>query len=303
MDLAEILRRVLPQSWMYSIARLHGRLIWALKRDRRRAVARNLAPFAADDKELRRMTRRFFELRQLRVFMLLMFLGMDPDEWERHISIDGLEHLDAALREGKGVILLVSHLNSIGGFMAIMVLRRRGYDVCLALPSEEELFEPTRVGRFLRRGSPPRTLTELLGGFFVQLNVRPIVRKLAENAIVGQTGDGWHSVAFAKVPFLGRSLPFTTGMMSVAQSTGATVAPLNVVGEAPALRGRIAAPFTVPKGEHPETELAEAVASYARALEHDLLENVVCWEHWLIEDTLDTIEGWPERSLQERIRV
>lgn len=302
-DVAEVLHPVLPRSWMYSIARLHGRMIWALKRGRRRAVARNLAPFVGDAKDLRRLTRRFFELRQLRVLMLVLFLRMDPDEWEQHISIEGLDHLDAALGEGKGVILLGSHLNSIGGFMAIMVLRRRGYDVQVALPSDEELFEPTRLGSFLRRGSPQKTLTEHLGGFFVQFNVRPIVRKLADNVIIGQTGDGWHSVAFTKVPFLGRSLPFTTGMMSVAQSTGASVVPCNILGEAPALRCSISAPFTVPKGEHPELDLRAAVASYAQGLERDLLDNVICWEHWLIPDTLNTIEEWTERSLEERIRV
>ena len=302
-DVAGVLQHVLPRSWMYEIARLHGRLIWALKRDRRKAVARNLAPYAADARELRTMTRRFFELRQLRVLMLVMFLSMDPDEWEQHLTFDGLENLDLALRDGKGAILLGSHLNSIGGFMAIMILRQRGYDVRVALPSDVELFEPTTVGRFLRRGSPQTTLTEHLGGFFVQFNVRPIVRKLAENAIIGQTGDGWHSVAFARVPFLGRSLPFTTGMMSVAQSTGASVVPFNIVGEAPALRCSIAGPFVVPHGDHPDQELTDAVASYAQALERELLKNPICWEHWLIDDTLNKIESWTERSLQERFEV
>ena len=302
-DAAEILRHVLPRSWMYRIARLQGWLVWAVRRDRRRAVARNLAPFAADERELKRMTRQFFELRQLRVLMMIMFLGMDPKEWDRHLAIEGIEHLDEALQRGKGAVLLGSHLNSIGGFMAFMILRRRGYDLGVALPSEKELYEPTILGQYLRRRSGGRTLTEHLGGFFVQFNVRPIVRKLAQNSVVGQTGDGWHSVAFTKVPFLGRSLPFTTGMMSVAQSTGASVVPFNIVGRPPDLRCAIAPAFTVPKGDHPEQDLADAVARYARALERDLLDNVVCWEHWLIEDTLNTIEGWTERSLEERFRV
>lgn len=299
-DVAEVLNRILPLDWLYAIARLEGGLVYLLRPAKRRVVARNLAPFAKDDSELKRMTRRFFEFSKLRALLLLLFLDMKPEEWERHFSLEGIEYLDQALSEGRGAILLGSHLNSKGVFIAVMLLRERGYDVSLALPSEDELHGRTLFGRHVLRRSDRATLKERLGGFFVQFNVRPIVARLARNGVVAQTGDGWHSAAFQTVPFLGRSLPFTTGMLSVAQSTGAMVVPFNVVGEPPNLRAVLTPPFSVPKGEDPGADLAAAVATYAKTLEAALLENVVCWEYWLTEDALDTMAAWPERPLAER---
>lgn len=302
-DVAVLLSRVLPLSWMYRLARLEGRLVYRLRPARRRVVERNLAPFAKDASELKEMTRKFFELKQVRTLMMLVFMDTDPEEWEEHLELEGLEHLDSALSQGRGAIFLASHLNSIGVFMAVMILRKRGYDVRVALPSPDELFPATRLGKVVRRRSASPTLMEHIGGFYVQFNVRPIIKALAENAIIGQTGDGWHSAAFTSVPFLGRSLPFTTGMMSVAQSTGTMIVPASIVGEAPKLRCRIASPFGVPKSADPRADLDEAVAKFAKVLERDLLDNVVCWEHWLFEDTLDTMATWPQRPLRERLEL
>ena len=75
-DVAQIFYYVLPLSWMYRIARLHGRLVCSIRSGTRRIVARNLEPFASDQAALEGMTRRFFEYRQTRGLMLLMFLMM-----------------------------------------------------------------------------------------------------------------------------------------------------------------------------------------------------------------------------------
>lgn len=303
-DVALVLRRIFPLSWMYRVARLHGRLVYLFNRNRRLVVAHNLSPFAKNSNQLRTMTRKFFELRQIRVLMLVLFLEMEPAEWEQHLRLEGLEHLDTALSYGRGAILLGSHLNSIGVFMTLMILRNKGYQISVALPSKAELFPPTLFGKLMHQRRPRPTLAQLINGFYVQFNVRPIVRRLAKNEVIGQTGDGWHSVSFTSVPFLGRSLPFTTGMARVAQGTGAMVVPLNIVGEPPYLRCSISPPFHVPTEQGPgDEQLLRAVADYAAALERDLRANLVCWEHWLIPDTLNSMEGWPERSLRERYHV
>lgn len=302
-DIAEVLGRLLPRSLVYRITRLQGTTTYALRPDRRKVVAHNLTPYAKDEAELKRMTRQFFEFSKLRVLLLHLFLEMKPEKWEQNFTIEGVDHLDEALAKGKGAVLLGSHLNSKGVLITVMMLRNRGYDVSLALPSDHELHGFTLFGKNVLRQNERTTLKERVGGFFVQFNVRPIVTRLARNGVVAQTGDGWHSAAFKSVPFLGRSLPFTTGMISVAQSTGAMVVPLNVVGDPPNIRAVISPPFSVPKGDDPGADLEVAVARYAKTLESALVGNVVCWEHWLIEDTLNTMAGWPERSLEERYEM
>lgn len=300
-DVALLLSRVLPRRWLYALARLQGLALYLASGDSRRRVTANLAPFAAGRRELARMTRRFFELRQIRMLMIILALQSRPEAWDEMVAIDGIEHLDDALDKGRGAVLLGSHLNSVGIFITIMILRRRGYDVGVALPSDEDLFPATRFGAMLRRRSNAASLKELIGGFYVQFNVRPIVRYLTRNGVVGQTGDGWHSAAFVEVPFLGRTLPFTTGMMSVAQSIGAAVVPFHIEGDAPHLRCVISPPMVVPEDDADGSRLEAAVGEFVAGFETALRDNLLAWEHWLIPDTLESMASWPDRPLQERL--
>jgi len=302
-DIALLLSRVLPARYLYALARIHGRLVYRLDKRRREIVSANLAEFADDAAHLARMTRRFFELRQIRVLMVLQALEMSPGERESLLAIEGIEHLDRALETGKGVVFLGSHLNSLGNFLTLMVLRQRGYAASIALPTPATLFPDTRLRLWLRGGSAGASLMEEIGGFFAQFNVRPIVKRLGKNEIVAQTGDGLHSAAFLDAPFLGHTLPFTTGMLSVAQATGAMVVPFNVVGEAPHLRCSIGSPFRVDKGEDPRASLQAAVTSYVTHLEAAVRTNTVSWEHWLIPRTLQTIASTPSIPLEERYHI
>lgn len=302
-DVALVLSRVLPPAPLYGLARSHGRLVHRLDSRRREIVSENLREFARDEGQLASMTSRLFELRQIRVLMILRALDMPPKERESLLAVEGIEHLDQALELGKGVVLLGSHLNSLGNFLTMMILRQRGYAAGIALPSPATLFPDTPLRRWLRRGSERASLMDEIGGYFVQFNVRPVVKRLARNEVVAQTGDGLHSVAFLEAPFLGRMLPFTTGMLSVAQATGAMVVPFNVVGEAPHLTCSLGSAFQVDKGDDPQADLQAAVLRYVAQLETALLGNLVSWEHWLIPKALDTIASTPSLPLEDRYQV
>jgi lauroyl/myristoyl acyltransferase len=115
-----------------------------------------------------------------------------------------------------------------------------------------------------------------------------------------QTGDGWHSAGFVEVDFMDCRLPFTTGMIRVAQVTGVPVVPLFIAGTPPdSLKFVVEESFTVGKTDAVETK----VAAYARRLEHYLLEHPECWALLDIPDLLQTWSNWPNRSLEERHRL
>ena len=306
-DVAHVLYPFLPLRALYGLARAHGRVTNLVARRQRATVRANLAGAvgatgAAADVDA--LTRRFFEYKAARSLLLALATQLTDDELERLLPVDGLEHLDAALELGRGVILLGSHLNSLTMFNAIIMLRRRGYDIGVALPEPDDPWQPSRFrARVARRRRLP-SMYESTGAFFAQFNIRPIVSRLAANAIVAQTGDGLHSARFVGAPFLGRELPFPTGMAAVAQLTGAAIVPIFQVGAAPyRLRVVLEEPLTIEKGDDAEAALRAGVAAYARLLEHHLRENLACWEHWLIDDTLATIESWPRRPLEERYQV
>lgn len=304
-DAAYLLYGIVPLKWLLGLAGLYGRLTYHLRRGTRSTVRRNLErSFAASrpPHELDRLTRQFFEYKGIRGALLAVAPRLSEAELAEILRVDGLEHLDAALERKRGVILLGSHLNSVCFFLTTILLRRRGYDVRVALP-EAEPWPTSALRRFLDRRFATRPLGELIGGFQAQFNIRPIVRLLADNVVVVQTGDGLHSARFVEVEFLGHKIPFTTGMASVARVTGAVVVPVFQVGTPPyRQRTLVEAPWTVER-EGGEQELKSAVTAYAKRLEHHLLENIPCWEHWLIEDVLETMAAWKEKPLEERYAV
>ena len=305
-DVGYLLYSVLPLDWMWSLSRFHGRLTYLVSPGRRSVVRRNLASAGGGktSAELDALTRQFFEFKRLRGLLLALAPRLSSEQLAKLLPLEGLEHLDAALERNQGVILLGSHLNSLCLFPATISLRGLGYDVRTALPEPEDPWRPTWLWRMLDRTLDTQPVSELIGAFYAQFNIRPIVRLLADNAVVTQTGDGLHSARFVDVDFLGRKIPFPTGMASVAQLTGAVVVPVFQVGALPdRMRVLIEEPWTVAREEVEEGALQNSVAAYAKRLEHHLLENLACWEHWLIEDTLATIATWPQKPLTERYAV
>lgn len=306
-DVSFVLYSVLPLDWIWSLARLHGKLTYHLARRRRSIVQDNLEGVfgsAKSPREIEDLTRAFLEYQRLRGVLLALSPRLGSSELEELVRPEGLEHLDTALEQGRGAILLGSHLNSLVMFDGIIVLRARGYDVVVALPEPGDPWAPSALGRLLNRRLGTKAMFELTGAFHAQFNIRPIVQRLAGNAVVAQTGDGLHSARFVDVEFLGRRVPFPTGMMRVAQVTGAPVVPVFQVGAPPdRLRVVLEEPLTVERGEDPEGALSAALSDYATRLERHVLENPACWEHWSIANTLETMAAWSERTLEERYRV
>lgn len=306
-DAAYLLYSFIPLKWLFALARLHAQLASIGRRRERLAVNRNLAGVVGAGKsraEIESLTRQFFEQRAIRGLLLAVAPRLTSAEMTKLLPVDGLEHLDSAVEQKRGVILLGSHLNSLVMFNAIIMLRERGYNIGVALPEAEDPWAPSALGKRLARSFKTKPMKELTGAFYAQFNIRPIVRALDGGVIVAQTGDGLHSARFVEADFLGRQVPFPTGMMSVAQATGAVVVPMFQVGAAPdELRIVIEEPMTVERDTGSDRSLTNAVAVFAKRLEHHLLASIPAWEHWLIDDTLGTMTSWPQKPLKERYKV
>ena len=303
-DIAYLLYGIVPTSWLILMARIHGRVLYLVRRRSAKAIRSNLAwvlNYKGDTRSAAAAARRFFEWQQVRVLLLHLSQRMDVEEMKEMFPVSGLEQLDEAIADGQGAILLLSHLNSLGGFLAVILLRRMGYDVRVAIPMDGDPWAPSRLRRALDwlRGEAPESILESLGAFYCQFNIRPIISALREKAIVAQTGDGWHSAGFVDVEFLGNLLPFTTGVMSIARSTGTAVVPLFTVGAPPEIRFVLEESFAISTPE----ELNESVAHYAARMEAYVIENPESWQHWEIENTIATMASWRDRSLSDKYRV
>lgn len=302
-DVAVLANRILPLTVLSRVAGWHGRFLHRVHPRQAAAIQANLEPFAGPGERADRLARRFQEEQQIRLLLLLVAPRLTTDELRALLPIQGIERLEHVFAggRGKGGLLLLSHVHSMGGLLVVILLRRLGFDVGVALPSTRDTWEATRARRFVTKLlGPEATIIESLGGFPCQFNVRPIVRKLQAGTIVAQTGDGWHSASFVDAPFLGRILPFPTGVMSIARLTGVPVIPLFAAGPASRMEFVVEEPFHVGRSDG---DLEGAVRRYAARLDQQVRAWPAAWEHWAIPNTLDTLAGWRDRPLQERYAV
>lgn len=145
--------------------------------------------------------------------------GQRPAEegWACIERIDGREHLDRSLSEGRGVILLTAHLGSyeLGG----LLLRSRGSSIHAVYKPDR--FEP--VERLRRRMRESAGVVGIpVGEGFATL---PLVRILREGGMVGMQGDRDFSLNGLPIPFFGREAFFPRGPWELAAMTGAAIVP------------------------------------------------------------------------------
>ena len=109
----------LPYAWQLATGRLIGRLAFRLGRRRRRIAATNLElcfPELTDTQRQHLLSEHFVSLGIALIEFALSWWGSDA-KLEPLAQIQGLEHLQCALQEGNGVILLSAHFTTleIGG--------------------------------------------------------------------------------------------------------------------------------------------------------------------------------------------
>jgi KDO2-lipid IV(A) lauroyltransferase len=306
-DLANMLYKIMPLKALIQLAKIQGKISYRYGHAGK-TVHNNLKKYFGDThsaSDIERMSREFFEWERVRSLMASLAPAMSADKLSNILTIEGEEHLDAALKRGKGAILLGSHLNSIVLFVAITMWRKRGYKMGVAFPDEEDAWGRTQLRTALEKLVGRRdTLSEAVGGFYCQFNIRPILKRLQENQVIGQTGDGWHSANFVETEFLGRKLPFTTASWSVAQVSGAAIIPIFITGNpSGGMRLILEEPITFDDSTDKQADMKKMITQFSSRLEHYLQGSVPAWQHWLTPNTLDALVEWTEQDIEKRYEM
>ena len=146
------------------------------------------------------------------------YYGQRPVEeaLSQFASLDGIEHLDAALTEGSGAILLTAHAGNfeLGGIL----LRARNLKV-------HAVYKPDRFEAVERLRESLRSQGGVVGIPLdgLRFSTLPLVKLLREGALVGMQGDRDFSLNGVSMPFFGREVPFPRGPWELAAMTGAPI--------------------------------------------------------------------------------
>ena len=217
-----LVARSLPQPLAVGAGRVAGAALAQTMRGRRTMIERHLRRAHGgrlEGADLRREVQRAFDSYARYWAESFRLPDLTPDDLDAGMSYEGLEHLDAALAEGKGVIATLPHLGGwdYGGAW----LATQGYPVTVVV---EPLEPPELLAWFAE-------FRERLGMTVVPLGpaVGPaVLGALRRNELVGLlsdrdiTGDG------VEVEFFGERTTLPAGPATLALRTGAAILPMTI---------------------------------------------------------------------------
>jgi KDO2-lipid IV(A) lauroyltransferase len=168
-----------------------------------------------NDQESKKLIKKVYKNLGYDFAEFLMEDNFSAEEIDQMVDFEGLDYLDQALAEGRGVILYTAHLGNWEFLGAVLALK--GYKInSIAREQNNSLFDQkiNQIRRGIGIGIIPKGLA-----------VRQAFKKLKDNQIVAILGDqdarstGW------KLKFFERDASTYAGAVQFAQRTGAPIVP------------------------------------------------------------------------------
>ncbi|MDQ6720516.1 MAG: hypothetical protein M3003_06950 [Candidatus Dormibacteraeota bacterium] len=207
--------RAFPQGFRHAVVAPGGSAWFWLNVPQRRAALDNYAAALGldrSDPEVARVARRAFQNYGRMVLDFLLMGSLTNKELIERTGIDGLEHVDAALARGRGVLLALPHMGSwdnTGSYGGAL-----GYPITAV------------TGRFPGSLNDAVVETRRRYGLEVLLVGRPAVREIIQalnaNRMVGLVCDQEEGPG-VEVRFFGRRALVPAGAAALALKTGAAL--------------------------------------------------------------------------------
>lgn len=214
----------LPSALLYPVAVLLGDIAYLTWGTKRRIAKRNFAVVLdrpVDDREVARTARGSFRNFAKYLLEIMRFPKLRPEDFERLVVIDGMEHLRKATEHGRGLIFVSIHFGNfeIGG---ARVAGEIPLNVIADDLTNQRLMD-LLIGHRAHKGINIHSPT---GG------ARKVLQALRRNEMVGLMMDlGPRALAFGNVParFFGVPTRFPTVAADLARVSGAPIVVAAVV--------------------------------------------------------------------------
>jgi KDO2-lipid IV(A) lauroyltransferase len=259
---------LLPVRWGIRLMRTMGDLHCLLSRGKKRRLRENLRRMMGEEAEHQGgAIREYFRNHYIDRLMIFVFPRFGPGVIGEMVEISGLEHLDEALRKGRGAVLVHGHFGPV--HVPLVVLARMGYGMKqIGLPSDEGL---SWVGRNVAYRLRLR-YEDMIPAEIIKADsfLRPVFRWLGENGVVMVTGDGSGTDRLVGKhvdhEFFGHRFHFPLGPSMMAEKTGAGLLPMFIT---PGRNGRYNIIIEEPLRSDlsGEEKLTDITGQFARRLE------------------------------------
>ncbi|MGA7672840.1 MAG: lysophospholipid acyltransferase family protein [Nitrolancea sp.] len=279
---------ILPAWFGYGLCRFLAAIFYLVKVPTRSQVIENLRHVEPDRSWIR------YQYDAVKVFItvnanyydMLRLRTVDQDVFHELLTVHGKEHLDQALKDGKGVVILSAHLGNfsvVGKYPASIGIRS-------AIIAER--VQPSGLFNFMVRLRSATGVDILPPG---REAIPPILRLLRSNGALLVAGDRDVSHQGMDVEFFGETASLPAGPALLAMRSGAALIPAYTVRTS-ARRSAvyIHPPLELVRSHDREADLRTNVQIMARALEKMIAHDPTQW------GVLQRVWGAPPETLQQR---
>ncbi len=292
--IAALMSRYLPLSWSYSLADAVSLAFFRASPNQRAAIGRNHLRIRRHqgqnpgEAEILRAVRETYRLFGRYLVDFFRYSVSAKRGLEQRVRIEGLEHLDAALARGRGVLLATAHIGNweLGG----LILSLRGYPLTvvyrpMSSPRVNRMFLEQRR----KRGLDPVPLGQAAAGLVRALRKGRMVAALADRDF---SGDPWTTT------FFGAPAHMPRGPAVLSHRVGSPLLPGFMLRE-PGSGFRMVLFPAIDPDRHPSAESVQS--ALARSLEDVIGRYPTQW--FVFEDFWAGADGNPppqaERSAAE----
>ena len=209
---------------------------------------------------------------------VLLFSKLNAKNILSFVESLGLEHLDAALSKGKGVMLLFAHFGA--NQMIMPAIGYRGYKMSQISAPPMVWIEKLPTKKFSNMGKKALELRwkQELSLPVKHINVFSSLKDaflcLKRNEILGIAIDGGGGKDRIDMDFLGRKALFSTGAIEIAMRTGCTVLPTFMIRDKKGYNKMIIEPpLKLIKGENETDTNQKNLAYFVELLERYVLKH------------------------------
>ncbi|CAN5793379.1 hypothetical protein BH20GEM1_BH20GEM1_00900 [soil metagenome] len=218
--------------------------------------------------------------------------------------IEGERYLESVLGQGKGGFLLTAHF----GYARLIepLLKSRGYDALrvVARTPRGGLIRSQRWEQWAQkhgrwaRGFADLFLFDLLrsNNIAAELDIRPILRALAERKLIVVAGDGLVSTDFIKMNFLDQQYPFATGYIKIAMLTRSPIIPVFARRGSHEIVLEVLRPIEVRE----DSKLEDIIQECVQILENRVKLTPHLWDRWSNNDVWSRVLEWYEKNPEDR---
>lgn len=211
----------LPRGAALKLCGFLGRVAYWLVRDARRMTIKNLSRAFGWPKRhprLARTARRVFINAGKNVADLILLPRLSRNDVDRLVRVKGRHHIDRAMAQGRGIIVITGHIGNWELMAAFFATR--GYPVNVVA---RRVYDPRldRILNDLRKNANVRGISR-------DQDAREMIRILRRGEILGLLMDQDTKVRGVFVPFFGRTAHTPAGPAILAMKTKAVVVPMAV---------------------------------------------------------------------------